>query len=774
MMKRYLSLLLLGLATTWSSMAQEAFTEGDFSYQPTGSATVSVAACTLGEGALAVIPETVTHEGTAYTVTAIGDEAFKDSPVAAVSMPATVTAIGNNAFANCDATFINLSPNVKTMGEGAFAQCSVMGHLNLPPTVERLESSLCSGTPLYSLGGAELPRPTYVGDNALAGTHLRAFPLSDAVTYLGAYAFSGSRLQNIHLPAGLTELSDGVLKGCYGITEVALPAGITRIGKEALAGTAIRTIDLAHYQGDIDILAFNGCRLLDRLTLPADNPYCYTSDDGKVLYSRATKDLLTVLPTVERLTVPYPAAGVYSKLVTHELMFTDPETGEEFYRDEYDTSYFLDGEFSKLRQLELPHSWWAPLDKCYFPQLEELTLRMSETGMFWSYNAPNIGSYEKPCVVSVFPYARERMQTNSPWKNLIANNCITVADIDRPTEELYVEEVLPMYDKESCTVEDGKVVVYDGDWNTIIEEAYPQYYTSNPVSTSRYDFKQLFRDYLLKQYMTPDHFRAYDRPDDTVLKCINGEIHLATGFDAGNFTNWFLQSPFIPASDYVGANELPINTDTQTTAEPFAADPAWGLPVENGYLFSVQTLYPSAYFALHMVPNVTYDIYAIVPPVHPTPFTDDNGLELQSYRNRIRSYLTYVAAFDEETGVGKTSIMSGGNIDLLYESEKVDTVLLFEGVQVISDVYNVLEVASVRITNSLRRQGYITSFPLLGILCQPREELPVCPDAVDGIQSPTLSVVARYDLSGRRLTAPQRGINILQMSDGSTRKVMVK
>ena len=34
--------------------------------------------------------------------------------------------------------------------------------------------------------------------------------------------------------------------------------------------------------------------------------------------------------------------------------------------------------------------------------------------------------------------------------------------------------------------------------------------------------------------------------------------------------------------------------------------------------------------------------------------------------------------------------------------------------------------------------------------------------------------VVRYDLNGRRLDAPQRGLNILRMSDGTVRKVMVK
>ena len=34
--------------------------------------------------------------------------------------------------------------------------------------------------------------------------------------------------------------------------------------------------------------------------------------------------------------------------------------------------------------------------------------------------------------------------------------------------------------------------------------------------------------------------------------------------------------------------------------------------------------------------------------------------------------------------------------------------------------------------------------------------------------------VMRYDLQGRRLDAPQRGLNIIKMSNGTTKKVVVK
>ena len=36
------------------------------------------------------------------------------------------------------------------------------------------------------------------------------------------------------------------------------------------------------------------------------------------------------------------------------------------------------------------------------------------------------------------------------------------------------------------------------------------------------------------------------------------------------------------------------------------------------------------------------------------------------------------------------------------------------------------------------------------------------------------TIVARYDIHGRKISHPVKGINILRMSDGTTRKVMVK
>lgn len=191
------------------------------------------------------------------------------------------------------------------------------------------------------------------------------------------------------------------------------------------------------------------------------------------------------------------------------------------------------------------------------------------------------------------------------------------------------------------------------------------------------------------------------------------------------------------------------------------------MPVSEYGVFTRRTGTPAPQFALHMVPGVAYNIYAVVPPSNPMATEESPGY------NRVRATLEYVTR-NVETEALRVSSQRSENIDILYESGKVDTLLLYENVQVAADSYNLLTYSSQTITTSLRRQGYTTEIPLIGILCQPQTELEVYPDAVADIRNNQATIIARYNLSGHRITAPQRGINILKMSDGTTRKVMVK
>ena len=73
-----------------------------------------------------VIPETVNYNGTTYSVTYIGGEAFRNCRgLTSVTIPNSVTSIGNSAFRGCSGlTSVTIPNSVTSIGQEAFYWCS--------------------------------------------------------------------------------------------------------------------------------------------------------------------------------------------------------------------------------------------------------------------------------------------------------------------------------------------------------------------------------------------------------------------------------------------------------------------------------------------------------------------------------------------------------------------------------------------------------------------------------------------------------------------------
>ena len=89
------------------------------------------------------IPATIVHNGQTYTVTSIGDRAFKSRyNLASVIIPDSVTSIGNRAFSECySLTSVTIPDGVTSIGDYAFSWCSGLTSVTIPDGVTSIGDS---------------------------------------------------------------------------------------------------------------------------------------------------------------------------------------------------------------------------------------------------------------------------------------------------------------------------------------------------------------------------------------------------------------------------------------------------------------------------------------------------------------------------------------------------------------------------------------------------------------------------------------------------------
>ena len=84
-----------------------------------------------------VIPESITYNGTTYSVTSIGESAFFwCDGLTSITIPNSVTSIGENAFAYCSGlTSITIPNSVTSIGDNAFYACRGLTSITIPNSV---------------------------------------------------------------------------------------------------------------------------------------------------------------------------------------------------------------------------------------------------------------------------------------------------------------------------------------------------------------------------------------------------------------------------------------------------------------------------------------------------------------------------------------------------------------------------------------------------------------------------------------------------------------
>lgn len=228
-----------------------------------------------------VIPSTVVYNGTTYSVTSIGDEAFYGySNLTSVEIPNSVTSIGKEAFYSCSRltsveipnsvtsigicafgscsglTSIEIPNSVTSIGSSAFAECSSLTTVEIPNSVTSIEEEAFSGC--SNLNGLiikdgedtltiqsntfnDCPIHTlYFGrdvNDYINFKSLKTLIIGNLITSIGAKTFYYcSNLTSVEIGNSVTSIGDYAFYGCSSLTSVEIPNSVTSIGDVAFYG----------------------------------------------------------------------------------------------------------------------------------------------------------------------------------------------------------------------------------------------------------------------------------------------------------------------------------------------------------------------------------------------------------------------------------------------------------------------------------------------------------------------------------------------------------
>ena len=204
------------------------------------------------------IPSTVSHEGTEYEVTSIGERAFFDCR---------------------GLEKLSLPDGIKSVGKWAFAWCDALSSLTLPKSVETVSADAFDGC--YSLDAIYSSAQELLSDNGVLLSRDRMKLIAFPPAYEGRY----------DIPITAREIADHAFGGCTFLKEVTIPQYTNVIGKNAFYFCNwLKKVNIPASVTEIGDGAFADCASLISITVSSANAN-YSSHSG-LLYDKGFTTLI--------------------------------------------------------------------------------------------------------------------------------------------------------------------------------------------------------------------------------------------------------------------------------------------------------------------------------------------------------------------------------------------------------------------------------------------------------------------------------------------------
>mgnify|MGYP004650052965 CR=1 FL=1 len=213
-------------------------------------------------------------------ITQIPDGAFKNTSINnnSLRIPSSVATIGAYAFANTSITGTLTFQDVTEIGEGAFENCKNISSLNFGFSLKKIGDKAFNGC-TFPINLSIPNTVTEIGNYAFYKCgEIRKLTLPTSLERIGSYAFADCKNigGDLLIPSSVKEIGDGAFSNCigfFGTLEMTHPSRIDnliKIGKEAFAGVRNITgaLMIPNTVKEIGDGAFRGCISLDKhLTL---------------------------------------------------------------------------------------------------------------------------------------------------------------------------------------------------------------------------------------------------------------------------------------------------------------------------------------------------------------------------------------------------------------------------------------------------------------------------------------------------------------------------
>ena len=157
----------------------------------------------------------------------------------------TITAIGDGAFRRCDSlTKIVIPENITKIGASAFEDCEQLQIATISESV------------------------TEIGASAFRGTGLSEVQIPASIKQIADFVFADcENLQKVTLPNQVKAIGKGAFTSCSALTEISIPETVESIGEEAFKLTGLKDVVIPEKVTSVGKEAFARCQSLKKVEI---------------------------------------------------------------------------------------------------------------------------------------------------------------------------------------------------------------------------------------------------------------------------------------------------------------------------------------------------------------------------------------------------------------------------------------------------------------------------------------------------------------------------